>query len=115
MMMEKTDRIWGHYTVLHENGPSVKLKELVVDPGKSLSMQKHDQRSELWFVSEGSATLYTMKFKGKFELDGVYEKFSVIRIPVGKWHQLRNETDLPLKIIEIQYGDTCVEEDILRF
>jgi len=27
---------------------------------------------------------------------------------------LCNETDQPLKIVEIQYGDDCVEEDIER-
>ena len=31
-----------------------------------------------------------------------------------EWHQLANETDKPLKIVEIQYGKNCVEEDIER-
>ena len=54
----KTERSWGYYRVLHENGPQVKVKELTVEPGKKLSMQRHQLRAEHWFVSEGIATLY---------------------------------------------------------
>ena len=32
----------------------------------------------------------------------------------NEWHQLCNETDRPLKLIEIQFGENCVEEDIER-
>jgi mannose-6-phosphate isomerase-like protein (cupin superfamily) len=30
------------------------------------------------------------------------------------WHQLVNAHDTPLKLVEIQYGTNCVEEDIER-
>jgi mannose-6-phosphate isomerase-like protein (cupin superfamily) len=36
------------------------------------------------------------------------------RVPVGEWHQLTNPFDVPVKIVEIQYGDKCIEEDIER-
>ncbi len=104
----KTLRKWGYYRVLHETGVQVKLKELVVDPGKSLSMQRHFNRAEFWFVSEGTALLKTLD-------DAiVYNEFDTIHIPSHSWHQLINETDKPLKIIEIQYGNECIEEDIER-
>ena len=35
-------------------------------------------------------------------------------IPLGEWHQLANEGEIPLKVVEIQYGDSCEEEDIER-
>ena len=56
----KTQRPWGYYRVLHESNNRVKLKELTVEPGKSLSMQRHRSRSEFWFVSEGVASVYTL-------------------------------------------------------
>ena len=37
-----------------------------------------------------------------------------LRIDEGQWHQLVNETDKPVKIIEIQYGENCIEDDIER-
>jgi len=111
----KTLRQWGYYRILHENGPGVKLKELTVEPGKRLSMQKHQNRAEFWFVSEGTATVYTVDpGSTDIELVGVYNEQQYLHVPIKQWHQLSNETDKPLKIIEIQYGTNCIEEDIVR-
>jgi D-beta-D-heptose 7-phosphate kinase/D-beta-D-heptose 1-phosphate adenosyltransferase len=104
----KTFRDWGYYRVLHENSKTVKLKELVVEPGKELSMQRHSKRAEFWFVSGGIALLKTL------DNATIYKEFDTIHIPSGSWHQLINATDEPLKIIEIQYGNECIEEDIER-
>jgi len=106
----KTNRDWGYYRVLHENGFQVKLKELTVDSGKSLSMQRHFKRSELWFVAEGTATLWI----SDTEEVANYNQFEYINIVQDSWHRLSNQTDQPLKIIEIQYGEECIEEDIER-
>ena len=110
----KTERQWGYYRVLHEVDNHVKLKELTVDPGKSLSMQRHEKRSEFWFVSEGTASVYTINISSDFDLRGKYTKYQSLHISKRQWHMLVNETTAPLKIIEIQYGDNCIEEDIER-
>jgi len=111
----KTERVWGYYRVLHEVGKEVKVKELTVDPGKRLSMQRHKHRAEHWFVSEGEATVYTIdRSTTDLELQGVYGKHKSLHICKTEWHQLCNETDKPLKVVEIQYGDECIEEDIER-
>jgi len=104
----KTERLWGYYRILHTEGHQVKVKELVVDPGKSLSMQRHAKRNEYWLISEGEATVYN----GDEEL--TVDKHDNLSISVGEWHQLSNKTDKPLKIIEIQYGTLCDEADIER-
>ena len=111
----KTQRSWGYYRVLHELKPCVKLKELTVDPGSSLSMQKHALRNEHWFVSQGTATLYTMDINNQIVLQAVYNKHQHLHIPANRWHKLVNNTDQPLCIIEIQYGENCIEEDITRY
>ena len=110
----KTARPWGYYKVLHQVGKEVKLKELTVDPGKSLSMQKHKQRAEFWFVSEGEASVYSLNRKTDSELVGKFTQFDHTWIANNEWHQLVNETSEPLRIIEIQYGSDCSEEDIER-
>lgn len=111
----KTLRDWGYYRILHTNGPGVKLKELTVEPGKHLSMQKHENRAEFWFVSEGQATVYTIDPSSTdIELAGKYNEHQYLHVPLRQWHQLVNESDKPLKIIEIQYGTNCIEEDIVR-
>ena len=111
----KTDRTWGYYRVLHEVGSHVKLKELTVNPKTCLSMQRHDKRAEFWFVAEGEATVYTVDpYNTDYDLMASPAKHQHTWIKLGEWHQLCNETDQQLKLIEIQYGEDCVEEDIKR-
>ena len=104
----KTIRPWGYYRVLHTIGNNVKVKELTVDPGKTLSMQRHKYRSELWFVAEGLAG-NNWDYGGK-----KIKPYKTETINPNEWHQLHNPTDKPLKVIEIQYGEACTEEDIER-
>ena len=111
----KTDRTWGYYRVLHEVGNHVKLKELTVNPKTCLSMQRHENRAEFWFVAEGEATVYTVDpYSTDYDLLASPAKHQSTWIKLGEWHQLCNETDQPLRLIEIQYGNNCVEEDIER-
>ena len=110
----KTERQWGYYRVLYEYDKHTKLKELTVLPGKTLSMQRHKDRAEFWFVGEGEATVYTMNISSDAELVGKYTKHQSLRISKQQWHMLANETNMPLKIIEIQYGENCIESDIER-
>lgn len=103
----KTERPWGYWRLLYEV-PSCKVKEMVVLPGQSLSMQRHQHRAEYWFVAEGRATVY-WDF-GSSRLD----KHQSEIIHLGEWHRLVNETEETLRIIEIQYGSNCDESDIQR-
>ena len=112
--MNKTDRPWGHYSVLHEYEPQVKVKELTVDPGQCLSMQKHTQRAEHWFIVSGKAEVYTVNKSTDHELVGVFGKHQSLHIKKGEWHQLCNPGNQPLTIVEIQYGENCIEDDIER-
>lgn len=109
----KTDRPWGYYRVLYEY-PNSKVKELVVNPGSALSMQRHKFRDEFWFVAEGNPSLYTVDEQGVKQLIANYVMFDHINIITDQWHQLANNTDKPVKIVEIQYGSKCIEEDIER-
>jgi cytidyltransferase-like protein len=109
----KTEREWGYYRVLHEV-PGMKVKELTVNPGKSLSMQRHKLRAEYWIVSEGVAVVNS-HMSGGYQLPAkTLEKHEEYKVPVADWHQLTNPFDAPVKIVEIQYGEQCIEEDIER-
>lgn len=102
-----TERLWGHYRVLHE-APGVKVKELVVEPQQKLSMQRHRQRCEHWHIAEGRAVVC---------LDGdiaILGQHDAVEIDLGSWHCLANPFDEVLRVIEIQYGVECVEDDIER-
>ena len=109
----RTERTWGYYRVLHEV-PGVKVKELTIEPGKSLSMQRHRYRSEYWMVSEGMCVVNSMMPDGYALPPQILTTHSEFKIPVGEWHQLVNPYDVPCKLVEIQYGIECEEEDIER-
>jgi cytidyltransferase-like protein len=110
----KIVRQWGHYRVLYENSPNTKVKELVVHPGQKLSMQRHQYRTELWYVAEGTASVFTLDDDGEQQFVADVKKYQNHMIFCHRWHQLANLTDRPLKIVEIQYGEKCEEEDIER-
>lgn len=114
--MEEVKKPWGSYKVIYDASKNVKVKELIVDPGKSLSMQRHFKRAEEWFVVEGCATVWTSNDYDKVSiLRGLFYKYDKLTIPLNQWHRLENQSTMrQLRIIEIQYGDECVEEDIER-
>ena len=112
----RTERPWGNYRVLHTLDAHTKVKELTVYPGQRLSMQRHEQRSESWFVAEGRARVLTVDTVTTDVEDlGLFSKHETLLIHQHQWHQLCNDSDTNvLKIIEIQYGHATNEEDIER-
>jgi D-beta-D-heptose 7-phosphate kinase/D-beta-D-heptose 1-phosphate adenosyltransferase len=78
---------WGWYDVLLDM-PKLKVKMLHVDEGKSLSLQKHSERSEFFFMPSGEVRL---------------------NLP-GVWHVLKAPEDQPLDVLEVQIGNS-VEDD----
>jgi cytidyltransferase-like protein len=109
----KTERQWGYYRILHDV-PGCKVKELTVEPGQSLSMQRHFKRHEFWHVTEGNCVL-DMRLPSGYALPPMdMTTFSQVQIPQGDWHRLSNPYDTPCRIVEIQYGEVCDEEDIER-
>ena len=109
----KTPRAWGYYRVLH-TVPGMKVKELTVEPGQALSMQRHRDRSEYWIVSEGRCVVNSMMPNGYLLPSRELVTHDEIEIPKGEWHQLLNPYDVPCRVVEIQYGERCEEEDIER-
>ena len=63
---ETDQRPWGYYTVLADETDH-KVKRIIVYPGQRLSLQKHKQRAEHWFVlsGEGIVTLDGNRLKKK--------------------------------------------------
>ncbi|MFA5928355.1 MAG: phosphomannose isomerase type II C-terminal cupin domain [Candidatus Margulisiibacteriota bacterium] len=105
--METVERPWGSYTVL-EKGDTYKIKKVVVDPQKRLSLQKHVHRSEHWVVVSGTAQVTC---SGKIFILNVNESTYV---PIGTEHRLENPGKIPLVIIEVQNGEYLEEDDIIR-
>ena len=104
---EIVTRTWGYYKVLYE-GKGFKVKELVINPKSSLSMQKHQHRSETWNIVSGEC--YVLIDNERIKL----EESKGIFIPVNTWHKGINNSDNPAHVIEIWRGNILTEDDIER-
>ena len=108
------ERKWGSFYNLFQT-KNIKVKELIIEPGKEISFQRHFKRNEIWLVSSGAcyvsyANNENIKDIKKIKLN----KYDHYYVPVEAWHQITNAFNVPVHIIEIQYGDKCIEEDIER-
>ncbi len=105
------ERRWGTYKVInttkYSDGFCTLTKELKLNAGCNISYQIHRHRDEVWTFVNG---------KGLLVIDGEITEVgrgSVVHIKKGQLHAVRAITDL--EFIEVQTGDTLVEEDIERY
>ena len=101
-------RPWGSYQT-SDFGDRFQVKRLTVNPGQTLSLQKHHHRAEHWIVVQGRAEV-TIDDNVKMlnENESCY-------IPIGSVHRLANPGKIPLHIVEVQSGSYLGEDDIVRF
>ena len=106
----KVYRPWGWYCNIEGNDTSgFKVKRIAVYPGKKLSLQSHEERSEHWVVVKGLAEVICNDKKITLkENESTY-------IPLGYTHRLSNPGKDTLEIIEVQSGSYLGEDDIERF
>ncbi len=100
-------RPWGHYENLLERDDH-KVKEIIVKPGKRLSLQRHRHRAEHWTVVSGVA-LVTVR-----EQETLLKPGQSVDIPNGAVHRVMNPGTIPLVFVEVQMGDYFGEDDIIR-
>ncbi|MFA7330627.1 MAG: phosphomannose isomerase type II C-terminal cupin domain [Candidatus Delongbacteria bacterium] len=105
--LEISHRPWGHYEVLLDD-PELKVKRIVVKPGQRLSLQRHQQRREHWFVAAGTARVTL----DEQELD--VAAGGSLDIPLGSWHRVANLGPTDLVLVEAQTGSYFGEDDIER-
>ena len=107
------ERLWGSFYNLFEDD-QVKVKELIVKPGKGMSFQRHFKRHEIWMVSKGSCIVNYSKDSPDKKRNIQLNTFDHYFVPLGEWHQITNPFNEACHLIEIQYGDECSEDDIQR-
>ena len=107
-MHKKVFRPWGSYLSIAED-KGWQVKRINVNPGASLSLQKHNYRTEHWIIVSGTALV---------ELEGntkILKANESTYIPLGFKHRLSNPGKSPLILIEVQSGSYLGEDDIIRF
>ncbi len=107
-MHKKVFRPWGSYLSIADD-KGWQVKKINVNPGASLSLQKHKFRTEHWIVVSGIALV---------ELEGekkILKENQSTYIPLGFKHRLSNPGKQPLVLIEVQSGSYLGEDDIIRY
>ena len=101
-------RPWGFYSVVAQTDAH-QIRHVSIYPKKNISLQKHDFRDESWFVTRGIG-------KVQIEQDQFFiSKGECIAISAGQTHQISNESDNILELIEVITGTQLVEDDVERF
>lgn len=104
---EKEYRPWGWFETIAIT-KEYKVKRLNVDPGASLSLQKHQFRSEHWVVVSGVARVTNG------EKVFILNENQSTYIPMGAVHRLENPGEVNLEVIEVQLGSYLGDDDIIR-
>ena len=107
VLHRKVSRPWGWYDTI-DVGDRFKVKRIQVNPGASLSLQKHAKRAEHWVVVKGTAEVTCGD-----QVIALKENESTF-IPLGEQHRLSNPSADILEIIEVQSGVYLGEDDIVR-
>ncbi|MBZ9540430.1 mannose-1-phosphate guanylyltransferase/mannose-6-phosphate isomerase [Modicisalibacter tunisiensis] len=113
---QRVYRPWGHYrTMVISEG--FQVKEIVVNPGQTLSLQMHHHRAEHWIVVQGTARVTQGQVEDERD---TFESFLLSEdestyISLGTVHRLENPGKIPLRLIEVQTGSYLGEDDIVRF
>jgi mannose-1-phosphate guanylyltransferase/mannose-6-phosphate isomerase len=104
----KEFRPWGWFDVL-DSSNGYKVKKILINPNSSLSLQKHNKRSEHWVVIKGEVNVICGLKRLRLKEN---ESFFV---PKNMKHRLFNKSSDPVEIIEVQTGEYLEEDDIIRF
>ena len=107
-MNKRVETRWGYWEELcHDESLGFRVKILVLYPGKEISLQYHDKRSEHWAVIKGD---------GMFTLDNMQMMIGRddgLHVPLKMVHKVANIGSVSLVIVETQIG-ICDEKDITR-
>lgn len=105
--MDRIEKPWGWYEEVFSETPHYKCKRLYVEPEKQISLQYHNNRKEYWTVVQGSGTVTVSDNVREIAIG------DFVFVPETIVHRLKGG-ELGITIIEVQLGEDCSEEDIVR-
>lgn len=110
---DSEERTWGVFYNLFID-KKLKVKELIINPSKGMSFQRHQFRNELWFISQGECYVNFSESDPYQAKEIRLKSHDIFHVKKNQWHQIINKSNKVCKIIEIQYGEKTSEDDIER-
>lgn len=106
--IDQAERTWGRWYVLDVD-QGFKVKKLEIYPDQAISLQYHIHRTETWTIVQG---------EGKAIVDGnifTVKKGDTFFVPRQSVHKITNTHLRDILIaVEVQIGEICNEDDIVR-
>ena len=103
----KEKRPWGTFETLLASS-ECKVKKIIVSPNQRPRYQYHHKRTEVWVVVRGVG-IVTID-----DVESEVREQSVVVVPVGSRHRIKNIGEEDLIFIEVQLGTYFGEDDIVR-
>jgi mannose-6-phosphate isomerase len=100
-------RPWGTF-FQYANNEDCTVSLMTVLPGQRLSLQSHTGRAELWIVIDNGAIVQVGDDISE------YKAGDQIWIPANERHRLTNESETPIRVLEVAFGN-WQQEDIKRY
>jgi mannose-1-phosphate guanylyltransferase/mannose-6-phosphate isomerase len=105
--VKRVTRPWGTFSQL-ANNQDCTVSLMTVLPGQRLSLQSHTGRAELWVVLDDGATVQVGDSLTECKAG------DEIWIPVNERHRLSCKGELPVRVLEVAFGN-WQQEDITRY
>lgn len=100
-------RPWGRFQQFLTNAPA-SVKIITIEPHQRLSLQRHQDRDEMWQVIDGPVQV---QVHGERSTVLAGER---VWVPRGAMHRLGNDGEAPARVLEVAFGHFD-EDDIERF
>ncbi|MEP6629506.1 MAG: phosphomannose isomerase type II C-terminal cupin domain [Lapillicoccus sp.] len=91
------ERPWGDFQQLAAN-QTVTVKVITVQPGHRLSLQRHEQRGEMWQILDGPIDITVDDRQWRAE------RGENVWVPVGSTHRMGNSGSEPVRLLEVAFG-----------
>lgn len=82
-------------------GSHLQLTVMNILPGEDIGLEMHSDVDQFLRIEEGEAFVQMGDSEDNLDFEAVAEDDFAVFIPAGKWHNLTNKSDEPLKVYSI--------------
>jgi len=82
-------------------GSHLQLTVMNILPGEDIGLEMHSDVDQFLRIEEGEAFVQMGDSEDNLDFEAVAEDNFAVFIPAGKWHNLTNKSDEPLKVYSI--------------
>lgn len=91
----------NNYRQVVWTGTYLQVTLMTIEPGKDIGLEAHPQNDQFLRLEQGKGLCQMGDSKDNLSFEQVVEDDWAIMIPAGKWHNITNTGDEPLKLYSI--------------